>query len=82
MKRRRYKPRRLHAVSDIHCECCKPDSKFKLIPAEQIVSSTVADDTTYSLKVYTEAYYVAMQELAASPSAKCCAEFVQLVSRR
>ena len=66
MKRRRYKPRRLHAVSDMGCECCKPDFRFKLIPPEQIVSSHVTSDTTFSLKVYTEALYVAMEELTGS----------------
>jgi hypothetical protein len=52
-----------HAARDIHCECCKPDFRFKLIPAEQIMSAPVTDDTTYSLKVFAQAYYFAMQEL-------------------
>ena len=50
-------------VSDIGCECCKPEFRFKLIPAEQIMSAQVTDDTTFSLKVYAEAYLFAMQEL-------------------
>ena len=53
----------VHAVSDIGCECCKPDSKFKLIPAEQIIFAPVTDDTTFSLKVCVEAYLFAMQEI-------------------
>jgi len=34
-----------------------------MIPPQEIISAPVTDDTSFSLKVYAEAYYVAMQEL-------------------
>ena len=62
MKRRRYKPRRLHAVSDIGVNAASR-TQIQADSAGVDYVPPVTNDTTFSLKVYTEAYLVAMEEL-------------------
>ena len=63
----------LHAVSDIGCECCKPDFRLKLIFPEQIMSSHVTSDTIVLAKGgHRSLITFAMQELTGARSRFGC----------